>query len=43
MKHHDAGKTTRDILNAKNVIKVLKIKDGNPQEPCRGKSSHFTS
>lgn len=28
MKHQDAGKTTRDILNAKNVIEALKIKDG---------------
>ena len=28
MKHQDAGKTTKDILNAKNVIKALKIRDG---------------
>ncbi len=28
MKHQDAGKTTRDILNAKNVIKALKLREG---------------
>ncbi|BDH79801.1 MAG TPA: class I SAM-dependent methyltransferase [Methanothermobacter sp.] len=28
MRHHDAGKTTRDILNARNVIKALKVRDG---------------
>jgi len=28
MKHHDAGKTTRDILDAKKVIKSLKVQDG---------------
>lgn len=28
MKHYDAGKTTRDILDAKKVIESLKVQDG---------------